>query len=180
MDKRTSRPVPEARSVLGVRLMEFAHRAKRRQAVRMSFYWRWLPVLLMLPVPAEAGSVASPVVDARVMEVGVVRHQDTLWRYARFSTESDYPCLRFEAIHPDQGWRELERLDVCDITLQDDATLDFRETAYTDFSVIEFSREHSAFTFEVEYIRRTAAGEQSVFCTLPVSHKENFGHLVCR
>jgi len=148
--------------------------------VSISFFWRWLLILQVLSVTVEAGGIAPPVVDARVMEVGVVRHQDALWRYTRFSTESDYPCLRFEAINPDQGWRVSERLDICDITLQGGTTLDFRDTAYTGFSVVEFSREHSAFTFEVEYIRRTAPGEQSVSCTLPLSQNGSFGNLVCR
>lgn len=142
--------------------------------------WRWLLALLAFPMAAEAGGTALPEVDARVMEVGVARHGNTLWRYVRFSTESDYPCLRFEAINPEQGWRVSEQRDICDVGLQAGITLDFRNTAYTGFPVVVFSREHSAFTFEVEYLRRTAPGEKSVACTLPVTDNGSFGTLMCR
>lgn len=84
----------------------------------MSIRWIWLLAMLASHVAVTAGGTVLPAVDARVMEVGATRHQGTLWRYARFSTESDYPCLRFEAIDPDQGWHVSERRDICNIRLQ--------------------------------------------------------------
>ena len=148
--------------------------------MRKTIDWRWLLVLLALPVAAEAGGTALPAVDARVMDVGVARHENTLWRYVRFSTESDYPCLRFEAINPEKAWRVVERRDICDVVLPGGITLDFRNTAYTGFPLVVFSRENSAFTFEVEFIRRNAPGEKNVSCTLPVTNKGSFGTLMCR
>lgn len=153
---------------------------KLREAVRMNIRWNWLLVLMALSAAVAAGGSAFPTLDARVMEVSVARHQGVLWRYARFSTESDYPCLRFEAINPEQGWRVTERRDICDVGLRDNVTLDFRDTAYTGFPLVVFSRENSAFTFEVEFIRRTAPGEKNVSCTLPVTDKGSFGTLMCR
>lgn len=73
-----------------------------------------------LSLASEAGGtpdIVIPVVDARAMEVGVFRYGGTLWRYTRFNTESDYPCLRFEAINPDRNWQVSEQQDVCEVTL---------------------------------------------------------------
>ena len=110
-----------------------------------------------------------PVVDARAMEVGVFRHGETLWRYTRFNTESDYPCLRFEAIKPEQNWRVSDQRDVCEVSLPEGHPLVFDNTAYTGFTGIGFSRDKQAFHFDIEYMERTASGEKSISCWLPVT-----------
>lgn len=125
------------------------------------------------------GRLAVPEVDVRAMEVSVTRHQGTLWRYTRFSTESDYPCLRFEAIEPGQDWRVVDRQDVCEVSLEDGQPLIFKDTAYTGFTDISFSQTEGAFLFRVEYLRRTAHGEKDVSCLLPVTDSR-LGTARCR
>ncbi len=135
-----------------------------------------------LSLASEAGGapdIVIPVVDARAMEVGVFRYGGTLWRYTRFNTESDYPCLRFEAINPDRNWQVSEQQDVCEVTLPEGRPLVFDNTAYTGFADISFSRDRQAFHFEVEYIRRTASGEKSVSCWLPVTGG-SLGTVMCQ
>ncbi|PSF11882.1 hypothetical protein C7H09_05845 [Marinobacter fuscus] len=122
---------------------------------------------------------SAPEVDSRAMEVRVARHGATLWRYTRFNAESDYPCLRFEAIRPGENWRVIDRQDVCDLVLPDGQLLVFENTAYTGFTGVRFSPEEPAFKFGVEYIRKTAAGEIRLECRLPVSDS-HLGAVACR
>ncbi|GAA3583838.1 hypothetical protein [Marinobacter xestospongiae] len=140
----------------------------------------WLLGLLITPLLVQAGGMEPPQVDGRAMDVGVTRYQGTLWRFVRFNTETDYPCLRFEAIDPDRGWQISARQDVCDIAVSDGEVVDFRDTAYTGFSAIGFNRELGGFEFDVEYIRRAAPGEQRLACSLPVTRDGRFGKLTCR
>lgn len=117
----------------------------------------------------DSAGIAVPDVDARAMEVSVTRHQGTLWRYIRFSTEGDYPCLRFEAIEPGDEWRVADRRDVCEVPLGEGYSLAFKDAAYTGFTEVSFSPTEDAFVFQVEYLRRTAEGEKTVSCILPVA-----------
>ncbi|MFE8070091.1 hypothetical protein QQM79_03445 [Marinobacteraceae bacterium S3BR75-40.1] len=144
--------------------------------------FRWIvPALLVLATTlAQGGGTGVPNVDGRVMEVGVSRYQGTLWRFVRFNTETDYPCLRFEALDPDNDWRVRTGRDVCGIELPDGEVLDFRNTAYTGFPSVAFNREQGAFEFQVEYMRRTAPGEQVVACRLPITKDGRLGPVACQ
>lgn len=126
-------------------------------------------ILPLALIADDSAGVAVPEVDARAMEVSVTRHQGKLWRHTRFSTESGYPCLRFEALEAGEDWRVADRLDVCEVPLGEGASLVFKDTAYTGFTEVSFSPAEEAFLFQVEYLRRTAQGEKTVSCTLPVA-----------
>lgn len=146
------------------------------------FQWFFAVLLGSLPFLLFAGGPpdrATPEVDSRAMEVRVIRHGALLWRYTRFNTESDYPCLRFEAISADENWRIVDQQDVCDVVLPDGHRLAFENTAYAGFSDIQFSPEEPEFRFRIEYIRKTAAGEINMECRLPITG-DRFGTVKCQ
>lgn len=143
---------------------------------------RYLSIILIAwCMPTLGGGVSneeqSPVVDARAMEILVVRHQGELYRLTRFSTESLHPCLRFERLLPANDWKIDVQRDVCSVLDEKGDTVEFVDTSYTGFRSIRF--ENSSFQFEIEYIARHSSGEQLLSCSLPVDDLESDAPLAC-
>lgn len=117
-----------------------------------------------------------PVVDARAMEIQVVRYQGELYRLTRFSTESLYPCLRFERLLPGD-WKIDAQRDICSVRDEQGDLVEFIDTSYTGFRSLRF--EGGAFRFEVEYIPTRSSGERLLSCRLPAGDLERAGLLSC-
>lgn len=125
----------------------------------------------------EGNHTPPPVVDSQAMQIQMVRHQGGLYRITRFSTESLYPCLRFERLLPGDVWKIDAQRDICSVRTGQDDTVDFIDTSYTGFRSLRF--EEGAFRFEVEYIPTHSSGERVVSCSLPVGSLEDAEPLSC-
>lgn len=138
-------------------------------------------VLIAWCMPAVGGGESNdnppPVVDSRAMEIQVVRHQGELYRLTRFSTESLYPCLRFERLLPGDEWKIDAQRDICSVRDEQGDAVEFIDTSYTGFRSLRF--EDASFRFEVEYIPRHSSGERVLSCSLPVGDLESAGLLSC-
>lgn len=75
-----------------------------------------------------------------------------LFRYIRFNTESEYPCMRFETIDPTND-KLLETKDYCEITLpflnnlKINTRTDIQSVDYTNFKLTD-----NNFTFDIDLI----------------------------
>ena len=138
-------------------------------------------VLIAWCMPAVGGGVSNgnppPAVDSRAMEIQVVRHQGELYRLTRFSTESLYPCLRFERLLPGDDWKIDAQRDICSVQDEQGETVEFIDTSYTGFRSLRF--EDASFRFEIEYISRHSSGERVLSCSLPVGDLESAELLSC-
>ena len=96
-----------------------------------------------------------------------------LFRYTRFNTESEYPCLRFETIDPTND-KLLETKDYCEITLpffnnlKVNTRTDVQSVDYTNFKLTD-----NTFTFEIDLIT-AMQGAPSFFlnCSLTLDNDE--------
>jgi len=96
-----------------------------------------------------------------------------LFRYTRFNTESEYPCLRFETIDPTND-KLLETKDYCEITLpffnnlKVNTSTDVQSVDYTNFKLTD-----NTFTFEIDLIT-AMQGAPSFFlnCSLTLDNDE--------
>ena len=121
---------------------------------------------------------ASPEVAPNAVEIGVSRIGDSLLRYVRFNTESEYPCLRFETIQPEQGWRVTQQRDLCGIRPGRAERISFR----TDVAFVEFADitlEESGASFRVVYMPAVGQGEYQSLCRIGVDSTGSLGEAVC-
>lgn len=134
--------------------------------------------LLLAFAHGSGASIPVPVVAANAMEIEVLRTGSILLRYVRFNTESDYPCLRFEIIQPEQGWRPAALRDVCAIAPAGTPTIGFLEdVAFVEFLAI---RLHEAgLQFTVGYSPRVGTGEYRSDCQIEVIGRGRLGDVQC-
>ena len=101
-----------------------------------------------MPALAEPPPTMSPLIRESKSEfTGTV-----LFRYTRFNTESEYPCMRFETIDPTND-KLLETKDYCEITLPFLNNLKFNTR--TDIQSVDYSNfklSDNTFTFEIDLI----------------------------
>lgn len=125
-----------------------------------------------------SGLTDSPRVAANVTDVGVLRTDNALLRYVRFNTESDYPCLRFELIHPEKGWQVSAQRNVCAIEPAGSQRLVFPEdVAFVEFTDLTLSE--SGLQFTVGYMPRAGSGEYQSRCEIKVEDGDALSEPKC-
>ncbi|WP_404365697.1 hypothetical protein [Marinobacter sp.] len=123
-------------------------------------------------------SHASPEVAPNAVEIGVSRIGDSLLRYVRFNTESDYPCLRFETIQPEQDWRVVQQRDLCGIRPGRGERISFRtDVAFVEF--VDITLEETGASFRVVYMPAVGQGEHQSLCRIDMDRAGSLGEAVC-
>ena len=96
-----------------------------------------------------------------------------LFRYTRFNTESEYPCMRFETIDPTND-KLLETKDYCEITLpffnnlKVNTRTDAQSVDYTNFKLTD-----NTFTFEIDLITAMPGAPSFLLnCSLTLNNDE--------
>ncbi len=96
-----------------------------------------------------------------------------LFRYTRFNTESEYPCMRFETIDPTND-KLLETKDYCEITLpffnnlKVNTRTDVQSVDYTNFKLTD-----NTFTFEIDLITAMPGAPSFLLnCSLTLDNDE--------
>lgn len=96
-----------------------------------------------------------------------------LFRYTRFNTESEYPCMRFETIDPTND-KLLETKDYCEITLpffnnlKVNTRTDVQSVDYTNFKLTD-----NTFTFEIDLITAMLGAPSFLLnCSLTLDNDE--------
>lgn len=96
-----------------------------------------------------------------------------LFRYTRFNTESEYPCMRFETIDPTND-KLLETKDYCEITLpffnnlKVNTRTDVQSVDYTNFKLTD-----NTFTFEIDLITAMPGAPSFLLnCSLTLNNDE--------
>ncbi|MFT5118808.1 MAG: hypothetical protein ACI9NY_002350 [Kiritimatiellia bacterium] len=112
-------------------------------------------LLAFWSITVSAGTPAP--LSPLVWEVKVERAADVLFRYTRFNTESEYPCMRFETIEPTSN-KVLQTKDYCNVTLPflNNTIIDVRnEVQLIDYMDLELTG--NTFTFIIDLILKEQA-----------------------
>jgi hypothetical protein len=105
-------------------------------------------VLVAAEQPAKIPLNMSPLImESKTEFTGVV-----VFRYTKFNTESEYPCMRFETIEPTNN-KILETKDYCEITLPflDNLKIDTK-TGVQSVDYSDFQFRDNTFTFVIHLI----------------------------
>lgn len=128
----------------------------------------------------SATSHASPSekypVSPLAWELHVERVGDVLFRYVRFLSESDYPCLRLETFEP-INLKLLSRQDICKLRARNEM-IDVRNDVSGAFFE-KFKLEGKVFHFAADIILRRP-GSYYLECKVDISDKGKLSEPICK
>lgn len=137
--------------------------------------------VFLLTASACASAPAAPLdkhpVSPLAWEVRVDRVGDWLFRYVRFLSESEYPCLRIETFDPAKNLNLVHRRDICKVRVND-ATIDLQK----DVSASSFENlklEENVFRFAVDIVRKQP-GSHYLACKVVISAKGRLSEPSCQ
>ena len=137
-----------------------------------------VPSLLFFAMTGSA--YAAPAdkypVSPLAWELQVERVGDVLFRYIRFLSESEYPCLRLETFDPDKDLKRLHRREVCKVRAGDE-TIDVRHDV-SGVMFEGFKLEGSDFHFAADIVLRRP-GSRYLNCKVTISNKGKLSEPNC-
>lgn len=111
-------------------------------------------------------------VSPLVTQVDTARMGDYLFRYISFNTESEYPCLQYELLKPEQNYQVHAKHALCEFE---------GKSFKSGFSYVEFTHfnmEEHRFSFTLVTYELTSNGEYHRRCHTKMS-KGQFSALKC-
>ena len=126
---------------------------------------------------AYASAYEKYPVSPLAWEINVERVGDVLFRYVRFSSESEYPCLRLETFEPTGNLKLLSRRDICKIRINHEIVDVRNDVSGSSFEKLRL--EGNVFNFAADIILRRP-GSYYLNCKVAISEKGNLSEPVCQ
>lgn len=127
------------------------------------------------------GAYATPTdkhpVSPLAWELQVERVGDVLFRYIRFMSESEYPCLRLETFDPDKNLKRLHRREVCQVRAGDE-TIDVRNDV-SGVMFEGFKLDGRDFYFAADIVLRQP-GSRYLNCKVTITDKGKISEPNCK
>ncbi|MFC3152961.1 hypothetical protein ACFOEK_18115 [Litoribrevibacter euphylliae] len=131
--------------------------------------WFSMVLGLSLSFIVQASEVNIP---SYINSLETSRIGDYIFRFAVFSTESDFPCIRTELLDPSNNRALVDKLDICD----------FNGKSFSDgFAAVSFNNpriSNSAFEFELQLFALRGPEEDNLNCSIDISGSK-LGSLEC-
>ena len=110
-------------------------------------------------------------------EISVERVGDVLFRYVRFLSESEYPCLRLETFEPVGNLKLLSRQDICKIRIRNQV-VDVRNDV-SGSSFREFKLDGRVFSFVAD-ITLKRPGSYYLNCKVVIADSGKLSEPTCK